>query len=118
MSDFQPRDMSGQLFKNNRKEQPGHPDYTGTVLIEGKNLRLAAWVKEDRNGKKFFSLKFTDQDAWRASKDAGEQAPRPSNTQASQATYQPKSRTPGDYPEPMAGRGGTKAPILDDDIPF
>ena len=49
------RDMSGVLFKNNRKEQPKHPDYQGDVTINGETYRLAAWIKEGAKGK-FMSL--------------------------------------------------------------
>jgi hypothetical protein len=45
----------GVLFKNNRKEKDSHPDYNGTITIEGVEYYLSAWVKEGKNGK-FFSL--------------------------------------------------------------
>lgn len=53
-------EKSGVLFRNKQKE-PGskHPDYTGKLQIDGKEWRLAAWVKEGAQGK-FFSLKVTD----------------------------------------------------------
>ena len=35
------RDMSGVLFKNDRKEQPDHPDYEGSCTIDGKDY----WMK-------------------------------------------------------------------------
>lgn len=47
----------GALFKNNRKEQPNHPDYNGTINVGGKDYWLNAWLKESKkDGKKFFSL--------------------------------------------------------------
>jgi hypothetical protein len=50
------RDMSGALFRNDRKEKPTHADYRGDVLIEGRKYWLSGWIKETRDGKKFLSL--------------------------------------------------------------
>lgn len=38
------------LFKN-EKEKEKQPDYTGTIELEnGVKMRLAAWIKQGRNG--------------------------------------------------------------------
>ena len=49
------RDMSGILFKNDRKTQTNQPDYTGDCKVNGTVYRLAAWVKQGAQGK-FLSL--------------------------------------------------------------
>ncbi len=56
---FEPRDMSGALFKNERKQNPNQPDYRGDAMIEGIQYEIGAWVKEAKStGKQFMSLSF------------------------------------------------------------
>lgn len=52
---FIPKEGSGSLFKNTRKTSETHPDYTGSMMVNGKEHWLSAWVKEGKNGK-FFSV--------------------------------------------------------------
>jgi len=49
--DFVTRQGNGQLFKNDRKEKPTHPDYRGKINVEGKEYELSAWVKQGGAGK-------------------------------------------------------------------
>lgn len=52
---YQPKEGSGSLFKNDRKTTDNHPDYTGTIMVNGKEHWLSGWVKEGKKGK-FFSV--------------------------------------------------------------
>lgn len=51
------RDYSGILFKNDRKTQPNHPDYTGNCTINGVDHFMDAWIKDGAKGK-FMSFSF------------------------------------------------------------
>ncbi len=52
---YEQKENSGALFKNKRKESAKHPDYTGSVNVEGTEYRLAAWIKKGKKGA-FMSL--------------------------------------------------------------
>ena len=53
------RELSGILFKNDRKEEDRQPDYKGSATIQGVNYWLSGWIKEGTKGGKFLSLSFT-----------------------------------------------------------
>jgi len=53
--------MRGVLFKNDRKEQPNHPDYKGNAEVDGVPYWLSAWIKDGKSGK-FMSISFTKKD--------------------------------------------------------
>jgi hypothetical protein len=46
---------SGVLFKNNEKATDKHPDYGGSLNVDGAEYYLNAWIKEGKNGK-FLSI--------------------------------------------------------------
>lgn len=61
MSQHPTRHGGGLLFKNFKKKQPNHPDYTGTCEIKGVKLEISAWIKDLKSGKgKFMSLAFSE----------------------------------------------------------
>lgn len=51
---------TGALFKNRDKETDKHPDYTGKINVDGKELRIAAWLTESKSGQKFMRLKISE----------------------------------------------------------
>lgn len=60
---YEPKDNTGSLFKNDRKESDTHPDYKGSALLNGVDHWLDAWINTDRNGNKYMSLKFKPKQA-------------------------------------------------------
>lgn len=58
---YEPKDNSGALFKNDKKEKDSHPDYRGDALINGTEYWISAWLKEGKRGK-FFSFSFKPKD--------------------------------------------------------
>lgn len=54
---------TGALFKAKERATEKHPEYTGSINIEGREYWLAGWVKESKSGQKFFSLAVKPKDA-------------------------------------------------------
>jgi hypothetical protein len=52
---YTPKEGSGSLFKNTKKTTETQPDYNGSIMVNGKEHWLSAWVKEGAKGK-FFSV--------------------------------------------------------------
>lgn len=67
------REMSGVLFKNDRKDKDTHPDYTGSATVDGTAYWLSAWIKKGNKGS-FMSLAFKSKEA-RTEIDRREPAP-------------------------------------------
>jgi len=49
------RTNSGVLFKNEDKATDKHPDYGGSINVDGIDYWLSAWIKTGKKGK-FMSL--------------------------------------------------------------
>jgi len=44
------------LFKNDKQGVEARPDLTGNATLEdGTEVRLSAWIRESKNGTKFYS---------------------------------------------------------------
>lgn len=54
---YEKKDMTGTLFKNDKREKDTHPNATGTAIINGVEYWVSAWTKDGQKGK-FQSLSF------------------------------------------------------------
>ncbi len=51
----------GSLFRNTyRQEGSRQPEYQGQVKINGKMMRISAWVRQTQKGDKYFSLSISE----------------------------------------------------------
>ena len=61
MSDYEQKDNTGALFSNKEnKTTDKHPDYTGSVVVNGKEMRIASWLNKSKSGVSYMSLKFSE----------------------------------------------------------
>jgi len=51
--------MSGALFKNDKRETDSHPHAKGSAEVAGVEYWVSAWTNTDKNGNKYQKLKFT-----------------------------------------------------------
>lgn len=88
------RDNSFAVFTNKRKESEKHPDYTGTVMIEGKEYWMNMWQNQAQSsGDTYFS---------------GSVKPKDASYEKPATAYVP----------PKAAPASSFADDLDDEIPF
>lgn len=98
---------SGLLAKNDRKEKDSHPDYRGSINVDGVDYWLSGWIKVGKEGsklagQKFFSLSVQPKEE--------QQERRPPARQAATRQAPPTRQA--------QGRGGSGFDDMDDDIPF
>ena len=55
---YEQRDMSGSIFKNNRRERDTQANLTGSAMIDGREYWVNAWTKTKTDGEKWISLSF------------------------------------------------------------
>ncbi len=67
---FEPKDNSGSIFQNDRKDSDRHPDRSGQAMIGGVEYWVSGWLKKTKDGKPFLSLAF---------KPKGEARPKPTD---------------------------------------
>lgn len=61
MSEYD-NNLTGALFKNDKKESDKHPDYRGSITIDGVEYWQSAWLKKSKSGATFMSQSFKRKD--------------------------------------------------------
>lgn len=77
---YEQRDLSGSLFRNDKREKDTHPNLTGTVMIGGVEYWASGWTKERQNGEKWISLSFKPKEATHRVADPGTAQSEPATT--------------------------------------
>ena len=60
MADYEQKDNTGSIFKNDRKDNEKQPDYRGTCIVDGVAKDISLWVKTSKKGLKYFSAAFKE----------------------------------------------------------
>jgi hypothetical protein len=53
---FTPKDNTGSIWANDKKENDTHPDRTGSIMVNGVEFWLSGWLRKTKDGKPFMSL--------------------------------------------------------------
>jgi uncharacterized protein (DUF736 family) len=72
---FKHKENCGSLFKNEQKKTDKHPDYTGTIDIHGKVMRIAGWNKAGKEGSTFLSLQISEEKSQKEAQKKWEEIP-------------------------------------------
>jgi hypothetical protein len=62
-----PKELTGSISKNKKKEKDVHQDYRGSAMINGVEYWISGWVNEGSDGK-YLGLKFQAKEEVRSTK--------------------------------------------------
>lgn len=74
MTKYEHKPNTGSLFRNEKKKDDKHPDYTGNIMIGNELKRISAWLREGKKGK-FLSLQISDPKPSNESKQGDDDLP-------------------------------------------
>jgi uncharacterized protein (DUF736 family) len=94
MSDYDDTNR-GALFKNIKKESDKHPDYKGSLNVDGQEFWLSSWLKVSKSGEKYMSVSVTPKD---------EQKPAPKKPVASRVPGSDDDLADIPFADPFKGR--------------
>lgn len=57
---YEQKDGEISIFPNRKKEKETHPDYKGSVTIDGKTYDVALWDKKAKSGLQYFGGKVSE----------------------------------------------------------
>jgi hypothetical protein len=106
---------SGALFKNDKKESEKHPDYRGSINVDGVDYWISAWLKTSQQGTKFMSLSVSPKEQANYA-PAPAPAPRKPSHDAARSRQTAPSRDR--YEGAHSSSEGSANDGFDSDIPF
>ena len=74
MAEYEMKDMTGSLFKNENPKSDRSPPMNGRVKIDGKMYWMSGFNNESKAGKKYIGLTFSPMD------DSGQSSSPPRRT--------------------------------------
>lgn len=74
---------SGMMARNENRKTDKHPEFSGSINVEGRDYWLSAWVNEGKaggkmEGKKYFSIKLNPKESRNSTGAAPARMDRPS----------------------------------------
>ena len=54
------KENTGAIFKNTKKKDEKHPDYKGSINVDGKEKQIALWVKKSAKGTMYMSASISE----------------------------------------------------------
>lgn len=63
------KNNSGAIFRNEKKDKPTAPDYTGSARIGDQEYSLSGWINKSRDGKNYLRILFTIRELNNVSKE-------------------------------------------------
>jgi uncharacterized protein (DUF736 family) len=57
--EYEKKDNSGALFKNDKKESDSHPDYKGSAMIDGSDYWVNGWINTSKAGTKYMKFSYS-----------------------------------------------------------
>lgn len=107
---YRPKDNTGSIFRNDRKEKDTHPDGKGSAVIDGVDYWVSSWNAVDKNGNPYRKLSFTAKDA------APQAAPAP--RKPSQDAFKARQVEGRTADKSMPHKDAYAQPEDDSEIPF
>lgn len=47
----------GAIFRNTKKQNEKSPDYTGSITLNGQEIKLSCWLATSQSGMKYFQVR-------------------------------------------------------------
>lgn len=56
---YEMKDNTGTLFRNEKKQSETQPDYRGEALVNGESVWMSAWLNTSAKGTKYMKFAFS-----------------------------------------------------------